>query len=69
MTGRGDDKGGVGVIHHPNNQRRMTARELATVQTFPMHYLFKGSLSSVYRQIANAVPPILANAISKMFIE
>lgn len=36
VTARGDDKGGVVVLHHPNNQRRMSCRELATVQSFPV---------------------------------
>lgn len=67
VTGRGDEKGGVVVLHHPNNKRRMTCRELATVQSFPLDYRFCGSMSSVYRQIANAVPPLLAYAVAKQF--
>lgn len=64
VTARGDDRGGVVVIHHPSNERRMTARELATVQGFPPHFVFCGPRSSAYRQIANAVPPKLAEAIA-----
>lgn len=64
VTGRGDDKGGVVVLHHPNNQRRMSCRELATVQSFPLDFVFSGTRSSVYRQIGNAVPPKLAYAIA-----
>jgi len=67
VTGRGDDKGGVVVMHHHNNQRRMSCRELATVQGFPVDYRFSGTRSSVYRQIANAVPPPLAYAVAKQF--
>jgi len=67
VTARGDDKGGVVVLHHPNNQRRMSCRELATVQSFPKDYVFYGTQSSVYRQIGNAVPPLLAFAIAKQF--
>lgn len=69
VTARGDDKGGVVVLHHPNNQRRMSCRELATVQGFPLDYRFIGTRSSVYRQIANAVPPALAKAIAEQFPE
>lgn len=67
VTGRGDDRGGVVVLHHPRNHRRMSARELATVQSFPQDYVFSGCLSSVYRQIANAVPPKFAHAVATMF--
>lgn len=67
VTARGDDRGGVVVLHHPNNTRRMTCRELATVQSFPLDYVFSGTRSSVYRQIGNAVPPQMAYAIAKEF--
>jgi DNA (cytosine-5)-methyltransferase 1 len=66
VTGRGDEKGGVVVLHHPKNHRRMTARELAAVQSFPDDFVFVGTKSSAYRQIANAVPPLLGKAIGLM---
>jgi DNA (cytosine-5)-methyltransferase 1 len=69
VTARGDDKGGVVVLHHPNNQRRMTCRELATVQSFPIDFVFSGNRSSVYRQIGNAVPCNLAEAVAKATID
>lgn len=67
VTGRGDDRGGVVILPHPNGKRRMSGRELATVQSFPLDYEFVGPLSSVYRQIGNAVPPLLAYALAKQF--
>jgi len=67
VTARGDDKGGVVVLHHPNNIRRMSCRELAVIQSFPIDFRFFGNKSSVYRQIANAVPPLLAKAIASQF--
>ena len=67
VTARGDDKGGVVVLHHPNNRRRMSCRELATVQSFPVDYVFYGNRSSIYRQIGNAVPPLLAYAVARQF--
>lgn len=67
VTARGDSKGGVVVLHHPGNTRRMSVRELATVQSFPLDYFFHGSNSSAYRQIGNAVPPILAYNIGLIF--
>jgi len=67
VTARGDEKGGVVVLHHPNNHRRMSVRELALVQSFPIDFIFEGNNSSAYRQIGNAVPPMLAYAIASMF--
>jgi DNA (cytosine-5)-methyltransferase 1 len=69
VTGRGDEKGGVVVLHHPNNERRMTARELAAVQSFPDDFKFEGTKTSAYRQIANAVPPLLGEALGNMLWE
>ncbi|MDR1028700.1 MAG: DNA cytosine methyltransferase [Clostridiales Family XIII bacterium] len=69
VTGRGDDRGGVVVLPHPNNSRRMTCRELAAIQSFPLDYEFQGPRSSAYRQIANAVPPLLAYHVAKQFSE
>ena len=69
VTGRGDERGGVVVLHHPSNERRMSARELAAVQSFPDDYVFEGNNSSVYRQIANAVPPLLGKAIGTMLMQ
>jgi len=69
VTGRGDERGGVVVLHHPDNQRRMTARELAAVQSFPDDFKFFGPKTTAYRQIANAVPPLLGKAIGLMLKE
>lgn len=50
---------------HVNKERRLSARECAMLQTFPMDYQFIGSLNVVYRQIGNAVPVKLAEQIAK----
>jgi DNA (cytosine-5)-methyltransferase 1 len=50
---------------HPNKDRRMSIRECAIIQTFPDDFIFKGSLSSMYKQIGNAVPVLLAQKISE----
>lgn len=67
VTARGDNKGGVVILPHPNSKRRMSCRELATVQSFPLDYCFSGNRSSVYRQIGNAVPPLLGFAVADVF--
>ena len=55
--------GGQPAIHI-NKKRRLSARECALLQTFPMEYEFYGSLSSIYQQIGNAVPCKLAERIA-----
>lgn len=67
VTARGDNKGGVVIHPHPNGQRRMSCRELATIQSFPMEFEFFGTNSSIYRQIGNAVPPLLGYAVASVF--
>lgn len=67
VTARGDSRGGVVILPHPNGRRRMTCRELAGIQSFPLNFEFCGSNSSIYRQIGNAVPPLLAKAVAEMF--
>ena len=67
ITARGDDKGGVVILPHPNGKRRMTCRELATLQSFPIDFKFVGGISSVCRQIGNAVPPLLAKYLALQF--
>ena len=64
VTARGDRKGGVVVLPHPNGLRRMTVRELASIQSFPVDFCFHGSRTDCYRQIGNAVPVKLAEAVA-----
>lgn len=49
----------------PARLRRLTIRECMAIQTFPDDFIFVGSKSSVYRQIGNAVPCVLAEAVAK----
>ena len=67
VTARGDSKGGVVILPHPNGQRRMSCRELATIQSFPLDFTFYGNRSSIYRQIGNAVPPLLGYSVANVF--
>ncbi len=50
---------------HPKEDRKLTLREFASIQSFPLDYQFSGSRTSIIRQIGNAVPPKLAEAIGK----
>ncbi len=49
---------------HVNKMRRLSARECAILQTFPLKYEFTGSLNKMYTQIGNAVPVRLAEIIA-----
>ncbi len=55
----------VGRITHPEQNRTITPREAARIQSFPDDYKFIGNITSIGMQIGNAVPPILAEEIGK----
>jgi DNA (cytosine-5)-methyltransferase 1 len=50
---------------HPEQPRTLSVREAARVQTFPDHFRFAGEPTHRFRQIGNAVPPLLAEALGK----
>lgn len=51
---------------HINKMRRLSVRECAIIQTFPEDFIFEGnSIGSMYKQIGNAVPVLLAKQVAK----
>jgi DNA (cytosine-5)-methyltransferase 1 len=69
ILARGNGKGGVCAIQHPRNHRRLSVRESALIQTFPIEFTFYGSLNSMYRQVGNAVPVRFARKLAEQFRE
>ncbi|MBN1863601.1 MAG: DNA (cytosine-5-)-methyltransferase [Victivallales bacterium] len=53
---------------HPSETRPLTVREYARIQTFPDDWEFCGSVMSQYKQIGNAVPVNLAEALGRSLI-
>ncbi|MDY1006087.1 DNA cytosine methyltransferase [Curtobacterium sp. CFBP9011] len=50
---------------HPAEHRTLTVREAARIQTFPDAFRFAGTRSDAFRQIGNAVPPLLGLAVAQ----
>jgi DNA (cytosine-5)-methyltransferase 1 len=57
---------GNGTFIHPEKDRLISIREAARLQSFSDDFRFYGSFSSQYKQIGNAVPPLLSRAIGNM---
>jgi DNA (cytosine-5)-methyltransferase 1 len=53
---------------HPSEDRPLTIRECARLQTFPDEFIFEGKVSEKIQQIGNAVPPLLATVIARQLL-
>ena len=57
------------MLIHPFQDRGLSVREAARLQSFPDDFIFKGSLMHIQQQIGNAVPPLLAKAVFEKILE
>lgn len=65
--------GGCGMISkgrfgHPEQDRAISLREAARLQTFPDSFIFIGNFGEIAKQIGNAVPPLLAKRAADVLI-
>ena len=49
---------------HPEQDRGLTMREAALLQSFPKGFVFEGSFDSIFKQIGEAVPPLFSAAVA-----
>ena len=62
-------KDGYSHIHYDNQQARtISVREAARLQSFPDGFVFCGTMNPAFKQIGNAVPPLLAKALGKTML-
>ena len=51
------------MLIHPWQDRGVSVREAARLQSFPDTFIFRGTIMHIQQQIGNAVPPLLAKAV------
>ncbi len=57
------------MLIHPTQDRGLSVREAARLQSFPDNYKFMGSIGYQQQQVGNAVPPFLAKAVFDKIID
>lgn len=62
------DTPSAGKFIHPVENRNITIREAARLQSFPDDFIFYGNKTSICKQIGNAVPPLLAEFLGYLII-
>lgn len=63
------DTPSAGKVIHPTQDRALTPREAARLQSFDDDFIFYGNKTSIGKQIGNAVPPLVAEVLANIILE